>query len=329
MLGAVQDGRQSSQEIAQAAAEKLMVIGSSSRRNAVPQAEEIICDYPGGIVAFIHREGQQTGLHTGFTELDLMTNGLQPGDLFLVAGRPSMGKTAWAMNVARNVAVKQHKTVVVFSLEMSRQSLLSRMVCSAAMMDSQRFKRGDLRGNEADKLRNALSAICESSLYIDDTPALTVFDLLAKCRQINQSEPEPLSLVVVDYLQLMAAATRENRNQEVSAISRGLKLAAKELRCPIMALSQLTRSLESRSDKRPMLSDLRQSGSLEQNADLVGFVFREEVYSPEREELKGLAELILAKQRNGPVGTVNLVWLAPFTRFENRAIGGNEGAPFA
>jgi replicative DNA helicase len=231
-----------------------------------------------------------------------------------------MGKTALALNVAQHVALKRKQPVAIFSLEMSKESLLTRMLCAAARVDSQRFRAGYLTQEERRKLNHALHELVEAPLYVDDTAALHLMDMHAKLRRL-QMEHGKVGLVIVDYLQLMTGRGRfENRNQEVSALSRGMKLLAKELNVPMMVLSQLSRAVETRQDDhRPQLSDLRDSGSIEQDADLVSFIFREEVYKKDREDLRGLAELILAKQRNGPVGTVNLVFLHAQTKFENRA----------
>jgi replicative DNA helicase len=230
-----------------------------------------------------------------------------------------MGKTALALNIAQHVALKLKQTVAVFSLEMSQESLLTRMLCATARVDSQRFRAGYLTQEERRKLNQALHELVEAPLYIDDTPGVHLMDMHAKLRRL-QAERK-LGLVIVDYLQLMTGRGRfENRNQEVSALSRGMKLLAKELNVPMLVLSQLSRAVETRQgDHRPQLSDLRESGSIEQDADVVGFIFREEVYQREREDLRGLAELIIAKHRNGPVGTVNLVFLHAQTKFENRA----------
>jgi replicative DNA helicase len=230
-----------------------------------------------------------------------------------------MGKTALALNIAQHVALKLKQTVAIFSLEMSKESLLTRMLCATARVDSQRFRAGYLTPEERRKLNHGLHELAEAPLYIDDTPGVHLMDMHAKLRRL-QAERK-VGLVIVDYLQLMTGRGRfENRNQEVSALSRGMKLLAKEMNVPMLVLSQLSRAVETRQgDHRPQLSDLRESGSIEQDADLVGFIFREEVYSRDREDLRGLAELIVAKQRNGPVGTVNLVFLHAQTKFENRA----------
>jgi replicative DNA helicase len=231
-----------------------------------------------------------------------------------------MGKTALALNIAWHVAARLFQPVAIFSLEMSQESLLTRMLCAAARVDSQRFRAGYLNEHERQKLRAAANQMVETPLYIDDTAGVNLMDMHAKLRRLQQSG-QKLGLVVVDYLQLMSIRGRtENRNQEVSQLSRGMKLMSKELGCPFLVLSQLSRATETRvGDHRPQLSDLRESGSIEQDADVVGFIFREEVYKRDREDLRGVAELIVAKQRNGPIGKVDLVFLHSMTKFENRA----------
>ena len=302
------------------AEETLLKLGEAQVKTGLLTPDQILQSYEGGISAFLDPSKRIKGISTGFTKLDEMTSGMHGGDLFILAGRPSMGKTAFALNIAQHVSLRLKQTAAVFSLEMSKESLLTRMLCAAARVDSQRFRSGYLTQEERRKLNQALSELVESPLYIDDTAGLHLMDMHAKLRRLK-SERGKIGLVIVDYLQLMSGRGRyENRNQEVSALSRGLKLLAKELSVPMMVLSQLSRAVETRQgDHRPQLSDLRESGSIEQDADLVGFVFREEVYNRDREDLKGLAELIIAKQRNGPVGTVNLVFLHAQTKFENRA----------
>jgi replicative DNA helicase len=272
-----------------------------------------------------------TGLATHFADFDEMTSGLQPGDLIIIAARPSMGKTSLVMNIAENAAVKDNKVIAIFSLEMSREALLMRMLCSHAKVDSHHMRNGFLSRDELNKLSNAVGTLMEAPIYIDDTPGVSVMEMRAKCRRLKQ-EHGRLDLVVVDYLQLMssgpAGSTRkyENRTQEVSAMSRGLKLLAKEMHTPLIALSQLSRAPESRTgDHKPQLSDLRESGSIEQDADVVGFIFRPEVYEKDESkkmELEGEAELIIAKQRNGPTGTVKMAFIKKCTRFESRAFDG-------
>jgi replicative DNA helicase len=307
-------------EILAGAEENLLKLGEARVKSGLLNPEQILQTYEGGLNAFLDPSKRIKGISTGFTKLDEYTGGLHGGDLFIIAARPSMGKTALALNIAQHVALKLKQTVAVFSLEMSKESLLTRMLCSAARVDSQRFRAGYLNQEERRKLSHGLHELVEAPLYIDDTPGVHLMDMHAKLRRL-QAERGKIGLVVVDYLQLMSGHGRfENRNQEVSALSRGMKLLAKELNVPMMVLSQLSRAVETRQgDHRPQLSDLRESGSIEQDADVVGFIFREEVYHRDREDLRGLAELIVAKQRNGPVGTVNLVFLHSQTKFENRA----------
>jgi len=301
------------------AEETLLRLGDSRAKSGLLNPDQILQSYEGGISAFLDPSKRIKGISTGFAKLDEMTGGLHGGDLCIIAARPSMGKTALALNIAQHVSLKLKKTVAVFSLEMSKESLLTRMLCAAARVDSQRFRAGFLSREERDRLNRSLHQLVEAPLYIDDTSGVHLMDMHAKLRRLKQERD--VGLVIVDYLQLMTVPGRqENRNQEVSTLSRGMKLLAKELNVPMMVLSQLSRAVETRQgDHRPQLSDLRESGSIEQDADLVGFIFREEVYHREREDLRGLAELIVAKQRNGPVGTVNLVFLHAQTKFENRA----------
>jgi replicative DNA helicase len=309
------------EEILAGAEETLLKLGEAQVKSGLLNPDEILQNYEGGISAFLDPSKRVKGVSTGFLKLDEYTGGLHGGEMFIIAARPSMGKTAFALNIAQHVALKMKKTVAIFSLEMSKESLLTRMLCAAARVDSQRFRTGYLSQDERRKLNSALQDLVEAPLYIDDTAGLHLMDMHAKLRRLKAEQKGELGLVIVDYLQLMSVRGRtENRNQEVSALSRGLKLLSKELNVPMMVLSQLSRAVETRQgDHRPQLSDLRESGSIEQDADVVGFIFREEVYNRDREDLKGLAELIIAKQRNGPVGTVNMVFLHAQTKFENRA----------
>jgi replicative DNA helicase len=306
-------------EILAGAEETILKLGEEQVRSGLMNPAQILEDYEGGINAFLDPSKRVKGVSTGFLKLDEYTGGLHGGDLFILAARPSMGKTAFALNIAQHIALRNKQTCAIFSLEMSKESLLTRMLCATARVDSQKFRMGYLSGDERRKLNHALQELAEAPLYIDDTAGLHLMDMHAKLRRLNSERK--LGVVIVDYLQLMSSRGRsENRNQEVSALSRGLKLMAKELNVPMIVLSQLSRAVETRQgDHRPVLSDLRESGSIEQDADVVGFIFREEVYNRDREDLKGLAELIIAKQRNGPVGTVNLVFLHAQTKFENRA----------
>jgi replicative DNA helicase len=308
------------EQILAGAEETLLKLGESRTERGLMTPGEVIANYEGGINAFLDPSKRIKGISTGFTKLDEMTGGLHAGELIILAARPSMGKTALALNIAWHVASRLLQPVAIFSLEMSQESLLTRMLCAAARVDSQRFRAGYLNEQERQKLRAAANQMVEAPIYIDDTAGANLMDMHAKLRRLQQSG-QKLGLVVVDYLQLMSMRGRtENRNQEVSALSRGLKLLSKELNCPFLVLSQLSRATETRvGDHRPQLSDLRESGSIEQDADLVGFIFREEVYKRDREDLRGVAELILAKQRNGPVGKIDLVFLHAMTKFENRA----------
>ncbi|MBO0911814.1 MAG: replicative DNA helicase [Acidobacteria bacterium] len=286
--------------------------------------EEIIKESFGSIDAFLARGSRITGLETHYVDLDEKTSGLQKSDLVIIAARPSMGKTAFAMNIAENVAIEDGKTVAVFSLEMSKEALLQRMLCSVAKVDAHKFRTGSLWQDDMRKITQALEKLGQAPIFIDDTPGIGISEMRAKARRLLQSKGA-LDLMVVDYLQLMSGGSRryENRTQEVSAISRGLKALAKELHIPLIALSQLSRAPESRGsgDHRPQLADLRESGSIEQDADLVAFIFREEVYKPDDPELDGMAELIIRKQRNGPTGTIKLAFLKSSTRFESMAEG--------
>jgi replicative DNA helicase len=311
--------------------EALIKLGDVQSKNALSSPAQIVSEYEGGINAFLDASKRIKGISTGFLKFDEMTGGLREGELFILAARPAMGKTAFALNIAQHVAMSatNPKAVAVFSLEMSKESLLTRLICAAARVDQQRFRAGYLNAEERHALQDALYRIVESPLYIDDTAGTNPMDVHSKLRRL-QAEQD-LGLVVIDYLQLMQGRGRyENRVQEISSLSRAFKLMSKELRVPFLVLSQLSRAPETRpGDHRPMLSDLRESGSIEQDADMVGFIFREEVYRPDKESLKGLAELILAKQRNGPTGRVKLAFLNRYTKFENLAADtGDDNAPY-
>lgn len=263
-----------------------------------------------------HRD-ELIGVPTDFYDLDMMTSGLQKSDLIILAARPSMGKTAFALNIAQNVAIKAKKAVAIFSLEMPKEQLVTRMLCSVAEVDTQRLKTGMMQAKDWEKLTTTMNIFADAPIYIDDNAGATVMDIRAKCRRLAMEEKE-IGLVVIDYLQLMeGSGSSDDRNQQVSAISRGLKALARELGVPVIALSQLSRAVESRQDKKPMLSDLRESGAIEQDADIVMFIYRDEYYNKEDSENKGKAELIIAKHRNGPVGTVELLFQANITKFKN------------
>ena len=294
---------------------------------------EIVRDSFGTIDNLYAQQKEVTGLATHYTQFDKMTSGLQASDLIIIAARPSMGKTAWAINIAENAAVRDGKIVAVFSLEMSKESLLRRMLASQALVSMQKIQTGFIPKADRGKLMEALERLAESKIFIDDTPAIALSEMRAKARRL-QRQQGALDLIVIDYLQLMSASSfgvgarrYENRTQEVSAISRGLKALAKELRVPVVALSQLSRASEQRGgDKKPMLSDLRESGSIEQDADVVAFIHRDSYYNKDENgeedpDSKNKAEIIIAKQRNGPTGSVHLAYLAECTRFENLAFG--------
>lgn len=269
--------------------------------------------------------GQLTGLPTGFAGLDKMTAGLQPSDLVIVAARPSMGKTALAVNVAEHAAIQSKKAVVIFSMEMSASQLAFRLISSIGRINQNHLRSGDLAEEDWPRVTAAVGMLSEAQIFIDDTPSLSPVELRSRARRLHR-EHGGLGLIVIDYLQLMQVpGSKENRATEISEISRGLKALAKELEVPVMALSQLNRSLEQRPDKRPMMSDLRESGAIEQDADVIMFIYRDEYYNKDSPQ-KGLAEIIIGKQRNGPTGTTMLTFLGQFTKFENYAPEEYEGA---
>lgn len=263
-----------------------------------------------------HRD-ELIGVPTGFYDLDMMTSGLQKADLVVLAARPSMGKTAFALNIAQHVGLKAKKAVAIFSLEMPKEQLVQRMLCSEAEVDTQRLKTGNMQAKDWEKLTTTMNHFADAPIYIDDSAGATVLDIRAKCRRLAMEEKE-LGLVVIDYLQLMeGSAGKDDRNQQISGISRGLKALARELGVPVIALSQLSRAVEQRTDKKPMLSDLRESGAIEQDADIVMFIYRDEYYNKEDSDNKGKAEVIIAKHRNGPVGNVDLLFQGNITKFKN------------
>lgn len=267
-----------------------------------------------------------TGVSSGFVDLDRQTSGMQPGDMIIVAARPSMGKTAFAMNIAENVAIKVKRPVAVFSMEMPGEALAMRMMSSLGHIDQNKVRTGRLEDDEWPRLTSAINLLSEATMHIDDTPALTPTELRARARRLKREEKD-LGLIVIDYLQLMQApGMAENRTNEISAISRSLKALAKELEVPVIALSQLNRGLEQRTNKRPIMSDLRESGAIEQDADLVVFIYRDEYYNPESPD-KGVAEIIIGKQRNGPTGTLRMAFKGQFTRFDDLVedVYGDEG----
>lgn len=277
--------------------------------------KDIVKDSFKTIEKLYERKESVTGVTTGYADFDKMTSGLQPADLIILAGRPSMGKTAFALNMAANSAILGHVPTAVFSLEMSKESLVQRLLCSEARVDAGKLRGGFLAESDWPKLTRAAGVLSEAPVYIDDTPALSVLEVRAKARRLQREKG--LGLIVIDYLQLMRGVKMmDSREREISEISRSLKALAKEMRVPVVALSQLNRSVEARHDKRPQLSDLRESGAIEQDADVIAFVYRDEMYNKESDQ-KGMAEIIIGKQRNGPTGTVKLKFFKEFTRFED------------
>ena len=327
-------------DVLNAAESKLLEVTEHGVQRGFASIPEIVRGSFGSIdQLFAEGHREVTGLETHFTDFDRMTSGLQKSELIIIAARPSMGKTAWAINIAQNAAVRGGSVVAVFSLEMSKESLLRRMLASEALVDQQKIQKGYTSREDQERLTTALERLTESHIFIDDTPAISLTEMRAKARRLRQMHGR-LDLIVIDYLQLMSggspggasggAKRYENRTQEVSAVSRGLKALAKELDLPVIALSQLSRASEQRGgDKKPMLSDLRESGSIEQDADVVAFIHRESYYNKDENgqpdpETEGKAEIIIAKQRNGPTGSVHLAYLSKCTRFENLAFGGGE-----
>ena len=300
-----------------------MILGVSERKISRDFApiKEVVMSAVDRIDELYNKKGGITGIATGFIDFDRLTSGLQASDLILIAARPSMGKTALVLNMAQNIAIREKKSVAFFSLEMSKEQLVQRMLCAEASIDSSRLRIGELEDNDWEKLIWAADSLSRAEIFIDDTPGITVMEMRAKARRLKVEHN--LQLIVIDYLQLMQGSGKksgENRQQELSDISRSLKALARELNVPVIALSQLSRSVESRQVKRPMLSDLRESGALEQDADLVAFLYREDYYDKETEN-KNITELIIAKHRNGPVDTVKLFFHKQYTRFANLAKG--------
>ena len=263
-------------------------------------------------------KGTVTGLATGFYDLDYKTSGFQPSDLILVAARPSMGKTAFVLNLAQYIAVKNKVPTAIFSLEMSKDQLVNRLLSMESKVDSQLIRTGNLSANDWEKLIESAGDISKAPLIIDDTPGISISELRSKCRKFKLEND--LGLVIIDYLQLMSGGSKrtDSRQQEISEISRSLKALAREINAPVIALSQLSRACETRPDHRPILSDLRESGAIEQDADVVMFIYRDDYYNKDTDK-KNISEIIIAKQRNGPIGTVELVWLPNYTKFANKS----------
>ncbi|EKD77133.1 MAG: hypothetical protein ACD_42C00471G0003 [uncultured bacterium] len=312
------DGRDS-QALLDHAEQLVYKISEHQQRGAGPVSiSSILAKATDRLDYLYHTKGALTGIPTGFSDFDHLTSGLQPGDMIVIAGRPSMGKTSFAMNIAEFAAIKQEKPVMVFSMEMPAEQLALRMISSLGRIDQHKVRTGQLSDSDWPRVTSAVSVLSESKLYIDDTPALSPLELRARARRVARKHGG-LSLLVIDYLQLMTSpASRENRTNEISEISRSLKSIAKEFNVPVIALSQLNRGLEQRTDKRPVMSDLRESGAIEQDADVIAFIYRDEVYNEDSPH-KGTAEIIIRKQRNGPIGDFRLTFLGQYTRFENFA----------
>lgn len=314
------EGRRAS-EVLDSAERIMMAVGEDGVKQGGPvPVDKLIKEAIDKIDELFNKKGAITGLSTGFIDLDDKTSGLQDADLVIVAGRPSMGKTSFAMNLVENAVLNNDQPILVFSMEMPAGSLMMRMLSSLGKIDQTRVRNGQLEEEDWSKLSAAMQQLKNRPLYIDDTPALTPTEMRTRARRVAR-EHGPLGMIMVDYLQLMqVAGSGEGRTAEISEISRNLKGIAKEFNCPMVALSQLNRSLEQRPNKRPVMSDLRESGAIEQDADLIMFIYRDEVYNEETED-KGVAEIIIGKQRNGPIGTSRLAFIGQYTRFENLARG--------
>lgn len=291
----------------------MKLIQTRDKGDYVP-IRQVVIDTMERINAASKAEGSVTGVPSGFTDLDYKTSGFQNSDLILVAARPSMGKTAFVLNIAHHVIVKEHLSAAIFSLEMSKEQLMTRILSQDAMVDSKKLRNGNLNNDEWGRLAQSADTIAKTGLIIDDTSSISINELRTKCRKYKLDHD--ISIIIIDYLQLMTGNSREGRQNEVSEISRALKGLARELNVPVIALSQLSRAVESREDKKPMLSDLRESGAIEQDADVVMFIYREDYYKKDTER-RGIADIIIAKQRNGPVGSIELAWLPDYTRFAN------------
>ena len=320
--GVFRDGTKPVEVLLDDAEARIFSVGESreQRRSNYFDLKSILMPVIRNIEELVARKETVTGVHTGFIDLDKKLAGMQRSDLLILAGRPSMGKTSLAMNIAANAALDHGSPVAVFSLEMSKEQLVTRLLSSTARIDAQKLRIGNINNDDWDRLNQAADLLSKTPIYVDDTPALSLVSFRAKARRLKKDRD--IQAIIVDYLQLMRGDATENRVQEISEISRGLKAVAKELQVPVLALSQLSRKVEERLDKRPILSDLRESGAIEQDADVVMFVFREEVYKENDPALVGVAEVIVSKQRNGPVGKVKLTFQKEFTRFDNHAHDG-------
>jgi len=300
-----------------------MIFSIAQRKSAdnIVHIKDVVLDSYNMIEVRYNNRDELIGVPSGFYDLDNLTAGFQSSDLIIVAARPSMGKTAFCLNIAQEASIRKKIPVAIFSLEMSKEQLVQRMLCSEAEIDTNRLRTGHMQSEDWSKLAETMGKLADAPIYIDDSPGTSVMEVRAKCRRLLM-EHSNLGLVIIDYLQLMEGSSsgKIDRVHEISAISRGLKNLARELKVPIIALSQLSRAVESRTSKRPLLSDLRESGSIEQDADVVMFIYREEYYDPENIEKRGKAEILVAKQRNGPVGTLELIFQSNITKFKNPAI---------
>ncbi len=320
-------GRTSADELLESAEARVFALRGRGIGSNFEAMEPIVRRSLERVEALYNRPEGLTGVPSGFLELDKLTSGFQEGDLIILAARPAMGKSALATNIAEHVAERTGKAVALFSLEMSKESLVLRMLCGRGRVDSNKVRIGRMSGREYADIANAAASLSEMPLYIDDAAALSVLDIRARTRRLMREHAHGLGLIVIDYLQLMRAHSRtDNREQEISQISRSLKALAKELQVPVVALSQLNRSVESRTDKRPLLADLRESGAIEQDADVILFIYRDEYYNRGASAEPGVAEVIIAKQRNGPTGVAKLAFRGEFTLFQNLGHGEDESA---
>ena len=304
------------EDIMEGAEKKIFNIMQKKNQKGYTPIKDVLVDSFTLLEELYNRKQHITGVPTGFTELDYKTAGFHSSDLILIAARPAMGKSAFALNIATNAAIKANVPVVIFSLEMSKEQMVNRILCSEAMVDSNKVRTGKLEEDDWAKLAGAIGPLSEAEIYIDDTPGISVMEIRAKCRKLKLEKN--IGMVVIDYLQLVQGSNKRNgsREQEISEISRSLKILAKEIGVPVIALSQLSRAVEQRPDHRPMLSDLRESGAIEQDADIVMFLYRDDYYNQDSEK-KDIAEVILAKHRGGSTGTVELLWLGSYTKFVN------------
>lgn len=310
------DNTQEVDEIIDVAEKKIFNLMQNRNQKGYTPIKDVLVDTFAQLEQLYNQKQQITGVPTGFADLDYKTSGLHKSDLALIAARPAMGKSAFAINIATNAAVKNKVPVIIFSLEMSKEQIVNRILCSEAMVDSNKIRTGKLEEDDWGKLAGALGPLSEAEIYIDDTPGISITEIRAKCRKLKLEKN--IGLVVIDYLQLVQGTNKRNgsREQEISEISRSLKILAKEIDVPVIALSQLSRAAEQRPDHRPMLSDLRESGAIEQDADIVMFLYRDDYYNQDSEK-KNIAEVIIAKHRSGSTGTVELLWLSNFTKFAN------------